>query len=363
MQPATPKRRDAETVASATGSRRSPSRTPGSRSATEGSCYRALGRAAGGGRGFRSAPRPPGLTPGLPWAELLAVLLAALLVAGAVGTGRAQRVVQDPPAATAGRTELGAALAHAREALADALAGSDPAYPDQPLWRRAIAAADAAASLAPDSVPARTLQAEVYTRANWPGPAWKLWQETVAQGIRLDSEQRALAARVGNRVAYAAYERGEVENALETYRAVSSLAPRDLESVVWQGRLLLELRRPEAAVDAWQRVVELDPGDARAAWFLQLAQDQVRWGVGAANAFREGVRLYEANEPGAGRAFAEATELNPAYAEAWAWRGRLAFEAGDYAAARRFYREASELAPRNDTYRYFRDEAGRRLGN
>ena len=55
--------------------------------------------------------------------------------------------------------------------------------------------------------------------------------------------------------------------------------------------------------------------------------------------------------------FTRATDLAPTYAEAWGYRGRLAFEAGDFTAAATAYRRAGDLAPRNETYRYFLQQA------
>jgi adenylate cyclase len=80
------------------------------------------------------------------------------------------------------------------------------------------------------------------------------------------------------------------------------------------------------------------------------------------NAFREGVAHYEGGRfTEAEEQFARAAVLNPAYYEAWAWQGRIAFERGDYAQAARLYARALELDPANATYAHFRDESRRRL--
>jgi tetratricopeptide (TPR) repeat protein len=89
----------------------------------------------------------------------------------------------------------------------------------------------------------------------------------------------------------------------------------------------------------------------------------VRYGLPAARAFYRGVAHYEAGRYEQARErFTEAAQRNPDYAEAWAYVGRIAFEAGNYEEAERAYGEASTLRPDNATYRYFLEEARRRMG-
>ncbi len=141
---------------------------------------------------------------------------------------------------------------------------------------------------------------------------------------------------------------------MDTYLRVTDLVADDAESRVWVGRILMETGRPAEAAPFWRSVLELDPDDRRAAYFLDLAQDQAEWGTRAVDTFRDGVALYEQGQAtAAGERFARAAVLNPAYPEAWAWLGRVAFEAGAYAEARRAYANASGLEPRNETYAYF----------
>lgn len=160
------------------------------------------------------------------------------------------------------------------------------------------------------------------------------------------------------------YEEGDTEGAFERFRDATRTNPSYAEAFVWAGRTALELGRPDAAVRFWRRVVDLDPEDERASYFLVLAQDQVRWGVEAVTAFRDGVARYEAGDlTGARAGFVSATEANAEYSAAWAWRGRTAFEQGEYADARSAYERALELDPDNATYLYFFEEATRRLGD
>lgn len=250
--------------------------------------------------------------------------------------------------------EAQAALVEGETLMAQALVTYPAQYPDRPLWQQAFAAGRRAASLAPDRLEPLRFLAEAYSRSNWTGPAWNAWEDLLRRGGELDAEARALFADVGRELGYGAYARGDVDTALDFYLEVSDRVQEDVEARVWVARILMETDRPDQAVPFWRSVLERDPGDTRAAYFLELAQDQAEWGVRAVELFRQGVDLYEQQQYSAARErFARATVLNPAFPAAWAWLGRVAFEAGDHADARRAYANASGLEPENETYRYF----------
>ena len=284
-------------------------------------------------------------------------LLMPLVLALALGLASAQTPLPEAAAE---------ALAAGEARMAEALATYPAQYPDRPLWRQAFAEGRRAMSLAPEALePARFL-AVAYSRSNWYGPAWNAWRDYVRRGgdVSDDAEAQELIALVGQELGFGAYARGDLDLALEYYQLVADLAPDDVNAFVWSGRILIETERPEQAIASWQRVLELDPDDARAAFFLELARDQARWGSAAVTAFREGVALYEQEQLGeAAERFARATTRNPEYPQAWAWLGRVAFERSQYADARTYYTRAATLEPGNETYAWFRDEATRRAGD
>ena len=254
------------------------------------------------------------------------------------------------------------ALGSANASMQEALTTYDAHFPDRPLWQETFRHARRAISLAPGHPEPVRFLAEAYSRANWYGPAWNAWLDYLAQGHDLRAEDDRLFAEVGHQMGWSHYTAGELEEALSIYRTVIDVVPFDLEAYTWAGRILLELERPEAAISYWQTVADRNPEDARARYFVELARDQAEWGVQAATAFREGVAFYEEGDMTRARErFARATSLNQRYPEAWAWLGRVAFETSNYADARTYYTRASDLEPGNQTYRYFREEAGRRL--
>ncbi|MFN2322447.1 MAG: tetratricopeptide repeat protein [Trueperaceae bacterium] len=252
------------------------------------------------------------------------------------------------------------ALAEGEARMTEALATYEAQYPDRQLWQDAFAAGRRAMSLAPDRLEPVRFLAEAYSRSQWTGPAWTTWQDFVRRGGVLDEEDRGYAAGVGKRLAYGNYEAGNLDAALDRYVAVTELAPDDAEAHVWAGRILVETERPEQAIPYWRRALELDPDDARAAYFLELAQEQAVWGSAAVNAFRAGVARYEEDRLSeAAERFARASTLNGSYVDAWAWLGRVAFEQGQYADAATYYGSAARLAPDDDDIAYWVNEARR----
>ncbi len=284
-------------------------------------------------------------------------LVLSLTLAGALALGGSFAQSTLPDAAAA-------ALAEGEALMTEALNTYEAQYPDRALWQAAFAEGRRARSLAPDRLEPIRFLAEAYSRSHWTGPAWSTWQDYVRQGGELDDEATALAAEVGKELAYGAYERGERDAALERYVDVTELAPMDAEAHVWVGRILIESARPAQAIPYWQRALELDPADERAAYFLDLAQEQARWGTEAVDAFRAGVTSYEGGRLSeAAERFARATTHNPEYAQAWSWLGRVAFERGAYDDAATYYRNAAELVPDDETYAYWVAESERRAAD
>lgn len=155
-----------------------------------------------------------------------------------------------------------------------------------------------------------------------------------------------------------ARQRGQLQEALTAFREATQANSNFLEAFEQAAQISQALGRPSEAVSYWQRVLALSPNHPRARGELALAEEQSRFGVGAVTAFRQGVALFEqGNRQAAAERFASATQQNANYAEAWAWRGRLAFEAGSYASAQQFYGTAARLEPGNESYAFYQREA------
>ena len=254
-----------------------------------------------------------------------------------------------------------AALTDAQGAAKKALDTYSTYRPDQPLFRQAIRLGRRAVNLAPENPETLRFLAEVYGVTGFYGPAFSIWQRFAEAGGSLDRAARTQIARTGTQDGYARYSQGDLTGALRAYRTVTRLVPGNVRAQRWTGRILLEQDKPGAALPYWRRVQSLRPDDAGAAYFVTLTEAGVKYGLNAARAFYGGVSDYEAGHRGAAeREFSQATKLNPGYAAAWGYLGRLAFEAENFRRAQTAYSRASQLEPNNQTYRYFLGQAQQR---
>ena len=156
------------------------------------------------------------------------------------------------------------------------------------------------------------------------------------------------------------YNEGSLEEAGDAFATASRANPQYSEAASWAARSYQEAGKPQQAVPFWERLVELNPNDTRAAYFLELARNQSGYGAEASSAFNRGLTAYQnANLEAAQAAFEEAVAARSTYADAWAWLGRIHFDEGEYSAAASDYRRALALVPDNTSYRFFAEEAAR----
>ena len=154
------------------------------------------------------------------------------------------------------------------------------------------------------------------------------------------------------------YSEGDVTSAAERFDYAALLNPEYTEALAWTARSYQELEQPSRAIPYWRAVLELEPSDERAQYFLELAEQEEAYGGKAGRAFALGVEQFQiANLDEAERLFKEAVDGNPELTEAWAWLGRIYFTRADYSQAKEAYDRALELEPGNEDYRFFASEA------
>ena len=156
------------------------------------------------------------------------------------------------------------------------------------------------------------------------------------------------------------YEKGDITAASQQFIAALQANPDYLDAWVWAARTSQESGDLEGAAAYWQGVLQRDPEDERAKYFLTLAQQQLAYGVDAGLAFTDAVEHYQmADFEEAEKLFKKAVEVNPDLVEAWGWLGRIHFDQADYPQAAQYFERALELAPDNEDYQFFAEEARR----
>ncbi len=193
-------------------------------------------------------------------------------------------------------------------------------------------------------------------------PYWRRLLELLPDdaGARFFLDQADIGSRYGPEASAAfqegltAYRSGDLPTAAERFELARQRAPSFAEAHAWAGAVALERAMPAEAVVRYQRAVELRPEEATWAFFLRQASTQAEHGIAAAEAFFAGLNLYEADEADEAMAsFEAAVEASPAFAEAWAWLGRVRQEQGLFEAAETAWATAVSLRPDDDNARSF----------
>lgn len=158
--------------------------------------------------------------------------------------------------------------------------------------------------------------------------------------------------------AYGDLTAGRQAQALAGFQEAARLAPNFTEAWREAGRLALALGNAQAARAAYQGAAALPTASASDRYNLALAQEGEQYGLKAVQTFRSAYARYAAGDKAAAEAgFLEATRLNPQYAKAWAWLGRVRYEAKNYAGAAEAYEQAVRLDPNDRSSAYFLQQA------
>lgn len=75
--------------------------------------------------------------------------------------------------------------------------------------------------------------------------------------------------------AYTLYESGNLDGALQEYQLAVLSNPEFVNAHVWIARIYMEKGQYNRALDTWRIVLQLDPGNRRAAWFRDQARDKL----------------------------------------------------------------------------------------
>lgn len=177
-----------------------------------------------------------------------------------------------------------------------------------------------------------------------------------------ERERVGEAASQAYREGLSAYEENRLSQAFEAFVRAVRINGSFADAASWAGRTALELGRPGTAADYWELVLELQPSDSAARYFLEVARTQALWGVAAGRAFVEGQAAYARGDVEvAAEAFVRALEANPQMVDAWVWAARANQEAGDPEAAVRYWQGVLERRPNDQQALYFLEVARQQI--
>jgi ADP-heptose:LPS heptosyltransferase/tetratricopeptide (TPR) repeat protein/glycosyltransferase involved in cell wall biosynthesis/GT2 family glycosyltransferase len=145
------------------------------------------------------------------------------------------------------------------------------------------------------------------------------------------------------------------EAALEQYACLLKVDPQHLESLVMAGHIAVSLHRYAQAQDYYQRVLDLDPGNAEVRRLLDkmrhAAPEQGASVLSVDELYTQAqVKIREADHPSAIDLLKRLLAQDDTHALAHNDLGVLLYEAGDLQAACTHYERASALQPENEIF-------------
>lgn len=159
-------------------------------------------------------------------------------------------------------------------------------------------------------------------------------------------------------VGIAAYERGDLHEAVEAFEVAYVGAPSWNRALEWYARLLVETGRSLDSQPLWEELTSREPANVTARFYAQQATVRERVGTQAADLYDEGVRSDAVGDTrGALTAFSAAVAIVPEFVEAWEQLGLIYFAQGRYIEAAEAYEAALEIIPDNADYQFFYEQA------
>lgn len=308
-------------------------------------------------------------------ARVVRATLLALVLASSASQLSTTAYAQGESPAQAGPSASDA-LSRAEDALAAALASGQTPHPDQPAWREVYETGEVAVEAARRSgTPAELraallLSARGYGLMNWHARAFARFDEFIAEGGELTAQPGSMAGPTpelpsdlrlfvdaANQLAYARYQAGDHDGATGYYLTVLELAPEDPEALRWLARIAFErgdVDGARVAAGLWERLLEVEPDDASARYYLERSRQRVEVGVAASDSFHSGLIAYQEGDiEGAMNLFQAALTANPMFVDAEVWAGRIALELGLPELAVRHWRNVAQARPDDDGAAYF----------
>lgn len=256
-------------------------------------------------------------------------------------------------------------LQMAEEKMQEALATYNAHYQGKKLWTEAINYGERATELDPDSIQAHYLLAMIYQHTNWYYREARQWERYV----QLAQNQQTLSPEVKRnytyahfRLGYTAYQKNEIDLAINYLQEATRIDPDMVEPYYWLGRLHYENDNLEASYDSWQKVLSIDPDYQRAAYFLRKTEGALQYGKQAYEHYEAGYNFYEQGSyQQALSEYQQAIQYNNKFIDAHYWLGRIHYELGNYRQAADSWRHVLRMEPGHDKAIYWQKQAEKHL--
>lgn len=161
---------------------------------------------------------------------------------------------------------------------------------------------------------------------------------------------------------YNLYQAGRKTEAIQFFIEAVTTKPDFTKAWFWLARTYQEEDMYDEAIWAWEKVVQLDPGNTQARYFLKKVKNWKQYGKDAWENYERGIVALEQGEPyDAIEYFKRAIEANSKFDKAYYWLGIANFRTGDYYNAVWALEKYVALRPDDTTGQYWLKEARARL--
>lgn len=158
---------------------------------------------------------------------------------------------------------------------------------------------------------------------------------------------------------YNLYQAGRTEEAVQFLMEAVTTLPEFTKAWDWLARIYMEENMINEAIWAWRKVVQLDPTDARARYFLLKMENWNHYGKQAWEAYEQGqIAYHEQDYTQAVSSLRSAVEANPQFVDAWYWLGISYMRAGDNPNAIAALERVLELNPAHAEAQYWLGQVG-----
>ncbi|GEM49224.1 tetratricopeptide repeat protein [Deinococcus cellulosilyticus] len=206
------------------------------------------------------------------------------------------------------------------------------------------------------------LRANIYSDVKWwirAKTAWEDYQKVSA----LSADQKQRYSEALHNLAFTAAHRSEpdLQEALQYAQKAIEVTPDYYPARYLLAETYQDLGDYNNAKNAWKQVLELNPKDSKAQYFVNVEDRLAKYGKDLNQAFTRGYAAYAENQKGeALNLFKKTTELAPDFSEGWRYFARTAFELGDAKAAMEGYQKLTEIegqTPENTFWLNYATEA------
>ncbi len=157
---------------------------------------------------------------------------------------------------------------------------------------------------------------------------------------------------------YNLYQVGRYDDAVQFFIDAITVKPDLAKAWYWLARTYQETNMVDEAIWAWEKVIQLEPDNTQAQYFLKKMQNWKLYGKEAWEAYEQAQNAYlQGQYTPAIQLFETAIQENPNFDAAYYWLGISQLKNGDPAAATRSLEKYLTMQPQDKNAQYWLNQA------